>query len=149
LIHREITGPGRFLSLPRTPFLGASDVTTIPLYNYRIEVLRVIDGDTLQVMVDYGFSQYGKEMVRLYDIDTPETRGVNVDPVRGPLATKFTTDWLCGGSKNGRRAFLTSLTMDSRKYDAREKYGRALADIYRPDDPISLNQALRDAGHQK
>jgi len=120
-------------------------VTTIPLYNYRIEVLRVIDGDTLQVMVDYGFSQFGKEMVRLYDIDTPETRGVNVDPVRGPLATKFTLDWLCVDG----HLFRSGLTMDSRKYNAREKYGRALADIYRPDDPISLNQALRDAGHQK
>jgi micrococcal nuclease len=120
-------------------------MTTIPLYNYRIEVLRVIDGDTIEVMVDYGFSQYGKEMVRLYDIDTPETRGSNVDPVRGPLATAFTFDWLCGDG----HTFLTGLTMDSRKYDPRGKYGRALADIYRPDDPISLNQALRDAGHQK
>jgi endonuclease YncB( thermonuclease family) len=132
--------------------LGASDVTTIPLYNYRIEVLRVIDGDTIVVMVDLGFEQYGREVIRLYDIDTPETRGVNVDPVRGPLATKFTLDWLCADEHDNytcNDTFITGLTMDSRKYNAREKYGRALADIYRPDDPISLNQALRDAGHQK
>jgi endonuclease YncB( thermonuclease family) len=123
-----------------------------PLYNYHIEVLRVIDGDTIEVMVDYGFDQFGKETIRLYDIDTPETRGSNVDKVRGPAATEFTTDWLCHNEYDKYRSndtFLTGLTMNSRKYNPRGKYGRALADIYRPDDPISLNEALIAAGHQK
>tara|TARA_R110000824_G_scaffold371199_1_gene560880 strand:+ start:316 stop:687 length:372 start_codon:yes stop_codon:yes gene_type:complete len=118
-----------------------------PLYNYHIEVLRVIDGDTIEVMVDYGFDQFGKETIRLYDIDTPETRGSNVDKIRGPLATMFTINWLDGETADG--FFPTGLIMNSRKYNPRGKYGRALADIYRPDDPISLNEALIAAGHQK
>lgn len=117
-----------------------------PLYNYHIEVLRVIDGDTIEVMVDYGFDQFGKETIRLYDVDTPETRGSNVDKVRGPLATNFTINWLEFQSNEG---FSSGLIMNSRKYNPRGKYGRALADIYRPDDPISLNEALIAAGHQK
>jgi endonuclease YncB( thermonuclease family) len=122
----------------------------IPLYNYRIEVLRVIDGDTIEVMVDYGFDQFGKETIRLYDVDTPETRGSNVDKVRGPLATYFTIDWLRGTPLPHEYGFwISGLIMNSRKYNPRGKYGRALADIYRPNDPISLNEALIAAGHQK
>ena len=39
------------------------------LYNYNIEIIRVIDGDTVDVMVDLGFSVWVEKRVRLFDID--------------------------------------------------------------------------------
>ncbi len=43
------------------------------LYYYRAKVLRVIDGDTMDVDLDLGFDVVlAKQRVRLYGIDTPE-----------------------------------------------------------------------------
>ena len=45
------------------------------LYYYRAKVLRVIDGDTMDVDLDLGFDVVlAKQRVRLYGIDTPESR---------------------------------------------------------------------------
>ena len=47
------------------------------LYCYRAEVLRVIDGDSLSLNVRLGFDVSLKMNVRLYGIDTAETRRVS------------------------------------------------------------------------
>ena len=44
------------------------------MYEYRAEVLRVVDGDTVDVLIDCGFSTFRKERVRLFGIDAPESR---------------------------------------------------------------------------
>ena len=45
------------------------------MYEYRIhEVNRVIDGDTIDVTIDLGFDIFHQTRVRLYGINTPETR---------------------------------------------------------------------------
>ena len=42
------------------------------MYNYKAEVYNVVDGDTVDVMVDLGFKMYTKQRIRLAGIDTPE-----------------------------------------------------------------------------
>ena len=44
------------------------------MYEYKCEVTRVVDGDTIDVIIDCGFSILHKTRVRLYGIDTPESR---------------------------------------------------------------------------
>ena len=45
------------------------------MYEYRCEVVKIIDGDTIRVDVDMGFGIWSRnETVRLYGIDTPESR---------------------------------------------------------------------------
>ena len=44
------------------------------MYEYRAEVIRVVDGDTVDVLIDCGFSTFRKERVRLHGIDAPESR---------------------------------------------------------------------------
>jgi len=45
------------------------------MYKYRVEVTRVVDGDTVDVDIDLGFGMcYKKQRVRLMGIDTPESR---------------------------------------------------------------------------
>ncbi len=60
------------------------------MYEYGCTVTRVVDGDTIDVILDLGFSVLHKCRVRLYGIDTPESRTRNKDEkVRGKLAAKF------------------------------------------------------------
>ena len=44
------------------------------MYEYKCELIKVVDGDTIDVLIDVGFSTYRKERVRLYGINTPECR---------------------------------------------------------------------------
>ena len=63
------------------------------MYEYGCEVDRVVDGDTIDVTLDLGFDILFKSRVRLYGIDTPESRTRNLDEkARGKLATKFLQD---------------------------------------------------------
>jgi micrococcal nuclease len=47
------------------------------LYYYKAFVEEVTDGDTINVLIDLGFDVKKKETIRLYGIDTPETRGAS------------------------------------------------------------------------
>ena len=63
------------------------------MYEYGCTVTRVVDGDTVDVILDLGFSILHKCRVRLYGIDTPESRTRNKDEkIRGKLASKFLQD---------------------------------------------------------
>jgi endonuclease YncB( thermonuclease family) len=132
------------------------------LYNYCIRVVRLVDGDTILAIIDCGFHINVREFIRLYDVNTPEVRGVKFDP-EGKWASLYTDLWLRSQEhlwtddrtvdfdafKAGivLNDYRNDLYVDSRKYDAREKYGRVLGVIYRGDDPVSLNEALLALGY--
>ncbi len=60
------------------------------MYEYNCTVTRVVDGDTIDVILDLGFSILHKCRVRLYGIDTPESRTRDKDEkARGKLAAKY------------------------------------------------------------
>ena len=44
------------------------------MYEYQAELTRVVDGDTLDCIIDIGFSVFVKKRVRLHGIDTWESR---------------------------------------------------------------------------
>ena len=45
------------------------------MYEYKCKIVKVIDGDTVDVDIDLGFGVWlHKERIRLYGIDTPESR---------------------------------------------------------------------------
>ena len=45
------------------------------MYEYRCKIVRVVDGDTVDVDIDLGFGVWmHKERIRLHGIDTPESR---------------------------------------------------------------------------
>ena len=68
------------------------------MYEYGCTVTRVVDGDTVDVILDLGFSILHKCRVRLYGIDTPESRTRNKDEkIRGKLASKFLQDAIDNG----------------------------------------------------
>jgi micrococcal nuclease len=96
-------------------------------------VVRVVDGDTLDVDLDGT-----KVRVRLLGIDTPETVDEN-RPVQcyGHEASAHLTDLLPKGS-------VVRLERDA---EARDRYGRLLAYLYRVDDGLFVNAALIEGGY--
>ena len=102
------------------------------MYEYKCEVTRVVDGDTIDCVLDLGFSILHKCRVRLYGIDTPESRTRDLDEkARGKLASKF----LENSIKNGKQIILRSELKDSKG-----KYGRVLGSIVV--DDLDINQAM-------
>lgn len=57
-------------------------------FEYHAKVLRVVDGDTVDALVDLGFSVHRKIRVRLYGINTPESRTRDLEEKKRGLAAK-------------------------------------------------------------
>lgn len=105
------------------------------LYNYKAKVTRVVDGDTVELIIDLGFTVQWKSTCRLFGINTPEL--ISKDPlvrVKALEAKQYVIDKLPIG---------TVVQITSRQLD---KYGRPLADIFYAEDMKHLNQELLDAG---
>ena len=102
------------------------------MYEYSCTVTKVVDGDTIDVVLDLGFSILHKCRVRLYGIDTPESRTRNKDEkIRGKLASKFLQDAIDNGKK---------VVLRSKLKDSKGKYGRVLGEIIV--DSININQSM-------
>ena len=107
------------------------------MYEYRVKkVVKVVDGDTVDVELDLGFSLTKKERVRVAGIDTPECRTRNkVEKQYGQAAKLFMTGLL----KNG-----TNLRVCTEKDG---KYGRMLGWFYCDEHHHSLNDVMVAEGY--
>lgn len=91
---------------------------------YGATVLKVIDGDTIDLMVDLGFSVHHKIRVRLYGVNTPESRTKDLkEKELGLKAKQFTQDWLT----THKWVFVNTIP------NKNDKYGRVLARIFSSD----------------
>lgn len=91
------------------------------VYEYRASVLRVIDGDTIEVTLDLGFHTYRKETLRLRGIDAPEMHAADEAQKAKAHAAKGAL----------RAMVITEKPLTIRTYkDQRDKYGRYLAEVF-------------------
>ena len=96
------------------------------MYEYRCKVIKVIDGDTVDVDIDLGFDIVLKdERVRIMGIDTPESRTRDKVEKKFGLASKARLKELIGG-KSG--PFLKT-QINKKGEDMRGKFGRILGDF--------------------
>lgn len=104
-------------------------------YTRRAKLIRVIDGDTVDLLIDLGWSTSIKERVRLLGLDTPEIRGPERES--GLEFKEFVEDWFNyhGAYDSGE------VILESVEYE-RDKYGRTLGEIYSLGGE-SLNERLR------
>lgn len=105
------------------------------MYQYSVKVVKVIDGDTIDVDIDLGFSVVlAKQRVRLHGIDTPESRTRDKEEkVRGLLSKAF----LLALCPIGSTIHLHS--------HGKGKFGRILGEIYEVDDKlVSINKKMCD-----
>ena len=92
------------------------------MYEYNAKILRIVDGDTIDVDIDLGFGVWiHKERVRLEGIDTPESRTKDLEEKKfGLLSKEYVRGLLPVGS-------IVKLVCKS--YDSKGKFGRILGDI--------------------
>ena len=106
------------------------------LYEYRARILRVIDGDTVQLDVDLGFDVRQRMTVRLYGINAPE-----MNTPEGKVAKMHLAMLILEGME---------LELHTLK-DKREKYGRYLAVLMLrvpgTDGRTNVNQMMVEDGH--
>jgi len=106
------------------------------MYEYAVkEVVRVVDGDTVDVIFDLGFSLFKKERVRLAGIDTPESRTRDLEEKAMGLEAKDRVVYK-----------LTSAEQIVCQTEKEGKYGRILGWLYLDGASGSLNQELIDEG---
>ena len=107
------------------------------MFEYRAKVLKIVDGDTIDVMIDLGMGVHRKERLRFSRINAWETRGK--DKVKGKLAKARVIELIPVGEK---------ILVKTEK-DKRGKYGRYLVEIFILDEPLAknLNDLLLNEGH--
>jgi micrococcal nuclease len=120
------------------------------IYIYKAELIRVVDGDTVDLVIDLGFDTLRKERFRLYGIDAPELN---------TLAGKAARAWLWEALQPPEAIYVQTLQLETKA--KRDKYGRFLAVLYSdlgdlranlPPKTLaveSINSQMIEAGHAK
>ena len=115
-------------------------------YIYRIkQVLKVVDGDTIDAAIDLGFDISLTKRIRLAGIDTPESRTTDAKEKALGLEVK---DWL-----KKKLEGQTDVIVKTELPDSTEKYGRILGHLFIGDKEVSavnkkksVNQIMVDEG---
>ena len=100
-------------------------------YSYRVKkVTKIVDGDTIDVLLDMGFDILYQQRVRLFGIYTPESRTRDLEEKKYGLLSKY---FLKAELSLGKK-----ITVKTYKGDETGKFGRILGDIWI--DGKSVNQ---------
>lgn len=110
------------------------------MYEYYVnEVTNVVDGDTIDVVIDLGFDILFKSRVRLAGIDTPESRTTDkAEKALGLEAKEYL-------KKHVKAA--KSVVIRTEKMDSSEKYGRILGWVYLDGASESINNKMINDGY--
>ena len=112
-------------------------------YIYRAKLERVVDGDTVDALIDLGFDTWVKKRIRYKGIDTWESRTKDLDEKKLGLA-----------AKDRNKELLESVSSKPGYFRLRShgvgKYGRVLGELFIKDIEgieYNINQTLIDEGH--
>ena len=113
-------------------------------YNFRVtKIKKVLDGDTIDVVIDLGFDLAKTERVRIAGVDTPEKRTRNLEEkALGLDATNWLKDKLTQTIKGE-----DELVVRTELVGGVGKYGRLLGWLYVGDSDISLNEQMIEEGY--
>lgn len=112
----------------------ADEALNQSLYHYKARVLRIVDGDTIDVEIDLGLGVKKKERVRLAGLDAHELNTKDAaERELGRAASEFVVSWV---QANGD-VFLKTIK-------GSDKYGRYLAEVFSSTGE-SLNQLLLES----
>ncbi len=140
-----MSAPIGTLSTPTTTRQSRKTGLTMNRFWYGAKVLKVIDGDTVDLSIDLGFKIHHEIRVRLFGVNTPESRTKDLqEKALGLKAKQFTQDWFT----NHEWVFVNTIP------DKNDKYGRILAKIYSSEninDPTTacLNTDIIQSGYAR
>jgi len=105
------------------------------MYTYEAKVIKVVDGDTIDALIDLGFDMHKSIRVRLVGINSPESRTRDLEEKKRGLAAKARLKEILKSNKN-------KIILESQGVG---KYGRCLG-VIRIND-TNVNQQLVQEGH--
>jgi micrococcal nuclease len=110
------------------------------MYEYYVrKVENVVDGDTIDVLIDLGFDILFASRVRLAGIDTPESRTKDLAEKALGLESK---EYLKKALKDAK-----SVVIKTEKMNSTEKFGRVLGWVYINGETVSLNDMMINDGY--
>ena len=107
-------------------------------HGYTCKLVRVVDGDTADAMIDLGFDVWVKSRIRFYGVDTWESRTRDLEEKKKGLEAKAYVKDLLENSDEGKFAL--------RSYGV-GKYGRVLGELFVKGSEKSVNDLLLENGH--
>jgi micrococcal nuclease len=111
------------------------------MYDYKIKkVIRVIDGDTVDLELDLGFNLSLTQRIRLADIDAPEIRSKDLEEKKKGIESK---EWLEEYFNQFKDEDIIVKTVKG------DKYGRVLGWIYVVGEPNTINERMINEGLAK
>ena len=114
-------------------------------YNFRVtEIVKVLDGDTIDVLIDLGFDLFKKERVRIAGVDTPEKRTRDLEEKALGIDA---TNWLKKKLEDTIAGDGDELSIRTELVGGMGKYGRLLGWLYINEDLISLNEQMIEEGY--
>ena len=109
------------------------------MYEYKVKVVEVIDGDTIDAVIDLGFDIFTNKRIRLAGIDCPESRTTDLHEKKLGTEAKVYLRELLGNA--------TNVVVKTMATDTYEKYGRVLGRVYIGSSPISVNEMMISKGY--
>jgi micrococcal nuclease len=110
------------------------------MYEYYVkEVTKIVDGDTIDVIMDLGFDIHFKSRVRLAGIDTPESRTRDLNEKRLGLEAKHYLETKIKEAE--------TVTIRTEKSNSAGKYGRVLGWIHLDHNDKSVNMEMVEKGY--
>jgi|TARA_B110000495_G_C22977700_1_gene574417 micrococcal nuclease len=109
------------------------------MYTYKAKLIRIVDGDTIDAEIDLGFDTIVRKRIRLYGINTPDTKTKDLDEKAKGLASKQRLTELLDNE------FVVETILNKRG-----KYGRVLGVIYTisaNNKRLNINEVLVNEGH--
>lgn len=105
------------------------------MYKYRIlEIIRVIDGDTIEAIIDLGFNIHLKQHVRLSNINAPTIRTLDEEVKKYGLRAKEKLQEYINTGDN--------IIVATQKPTADDKYGRVLGEVYVEGHSLTASEYL-------
>ena len=109
------------------------------MYTYKAKVTRVVDGDTVDALIDLGFDTHVKKRIRLWGMDAWESRTRDKEEKVKGLAAKARLKEILKETNN--EFILVSYGVG--------KFGRCLGELFLTMDSDSINNQLVSEGHAK
>ena len=107
-------------------------------HGYSAKLVRVVDGDTADAMIDLGFNVWVKSRIRFYGVDTWESRTRDLEEKKKGLEAKAYVKDLLENSDEGKFSLISHGT---------GKYGRVLGELFVKGHDNSVNEMLKIEGH--
>lgn len=110
------------------------------MFEYRVkQIIKIVDGDTIDVDIDLGFNISYSQRLRLAGIDTPESRTTDKFEKSLGLESKEYLKYKFKDAKN--------IVVKTEKPDSSEKYGRILGWVYLDGNTKSINEQMIEDGY--